>query len=527
MKPVVLLILDGYGIGEDGKGNAVTQANKPNLDFIEKNYPSVLLQASGVPVGLPWGEAGNSEVGHTAMGTGQIWQQPLTKITFAIQNGSFFQNPVLKKAATHAKENNSAWHLVGLVGSGSVHSYIDHLYALVEMAKNENVKEIWLHLSTDGQDSPPKEAGTLIQNLVERLAWVGKGKIASCIGRFYSMDRDNHWDRIEKAYRLVIEGQGEKTKDFVQSIKNQYTKNINDNYLEPIVLVNEKDEVQGTIKDGDVVIFFNFREDRARELVKAIAVPEFKEFPRKELKNNFYAMLTLYEKDLPAEVIFPSLELKYTLSQIISENGKKQFKIAETEKYAHVTYFFNGGRESAFEGEERQLVKSAAASHFNDVPEMKAFEVAEGLVNAIKSSKYDFILGNLANADMVGHTGNLPATIKSIEALDLAIKKIMDTVLEVNGVLIITADHGNAELKINSLSGEINTEHTINPVPLYLVINQLKKEKTLEKIKELREERTGVKGILQDVAATVLDLMQIAPPNDMDGKSLLPILYEQ
>ncbi|MEK7564758.1 MAG: 2,3-bisphosphoglycerate-independent phosphoglycerate mutase [Patescibacteria group bacterium] len=527
MKPVVLLILDGYGVGEESKGNAIAQAKKPTLDFIEKNYPFVLLQASGVPVGLPWGEAGNSEVGHTAMGTGQIWQQPLTRITFAIQNGSFFQNPVLKKAIAHAKENNSAWHLVGLVGSGSVHSYIDHLYALVEMAKNENVKEIWLHLSTDGQDSPPKEAATLIQNLIERLNWLGKGKIASCIGRFYSMDRDAHWDRIEKAYRLVIEGRGEKTKDFVQSIKNQYAKNINDNYLEPIILVDEKNEPLGTVKDGDVVIFFNFREDRARELVKAIAEPKFKEFSHKETKNNFYAMLTPYEKGLPAEVIFPPLELKYTLSQILSENGKKQFKIAETEKYAHVTYFFNGGQESAFEGEERQLIKSTTATHFSDVPEMKAFEIAEGLTNAIKSAKYDFLLANLANADMVGHTGDLSATIKSVESIDLAVKKIMDAVLEVNGTLIITADHGNAELKINTLSGEINTEHTINPVPLYLVTNQLKKEKTSEKIKELREEKTGIKGILQDVAATVLDLMQINAPSDMDGKSLLPILYKQ
>lgn len=520
MKPVVLLILDGYGVGEDSKGNAITQANKPNLDFIEKNYPFVLLQASGVPVGLPWGEAGNSEVGHTAMGTGQIWQQPLTRITFAIQNGSFFQNPVLKKATEHSKENNSAWHLVGLVGSGSVHSYIDHLYALIEMAKNENIKEVWLHLSTDGQDSPPKEAATLIQNLIERLNWLGKGKIASCIGRFYSMDRDNHWDRIEKAYRLIIEGQGEKTKDFIQSIKNQYAKNINDNYLEPIVLVNEKDEPQGTVKDGDVVIFFNFREDRARELVKAMAVSDFKEFPRKELKNIFYATLTPYEKSLPVEIIFSPLELKYTLSQILSENGKKQFKIAETEKYAHVTYFFNGGCESVFDGEERQLVKSATIAHFNDEPKMKALEIAESLVSVLKSKKYDFLLANLANADMVGHTGDLPATIEAVETLDLAVKKIMDAVLEIDGVLIITADHGNAELKINTLTGEINTEHTINPVPLYLVMNNLKKPRE-------NKDKTQVDGILQDVAATILDLLSIRTPNDMDGKSLLPVLYNQ
>jgi len=379
-----------------------------------------------------------------------------------------------------------------------------------------------LHLAADGQDSPPKEAATLIQNLIERLNWVGAGKIVSCIGRFYSMDRDGHWDRIEKAYRLIIEGQGEKTKDFVQSIKNQYTKNINDNYLEPMVLVNEKAEPAGAVKDGDVVIFFNFREDRARQLARAFTQPDFKEFARENLKNIFYATLTSYETGLPAEVIFPPFELKYTLSQILSENGKKQFKIAETEKYAHVTYFFNGGRETAFPGEERQLIKSAASAHFSDVPEMKADEIANVLASTIKSNHYDFILANLANADMVGHTGDFAATVKGVEAIDGAVGKIMKAVLEIpNGALLITADHGNAENKINIFTGEVSTEHTINPVPFYLVMSNLKKPR------EPQEEKNEVKGILQDVAATVLDLMQIRPPNDLDGQSLLPILYEE
>ncbi len=520
MKPVVLVILDGYGVGPASKGNAIAQAQKPNLDFIEKNFPSVLLQASGVPVGLPWGEPGNSEVGHTAMGTGQIWQQPLTRITLAIQNGTFFQNPVLKKAAAHAQENNSAWHLIGLIGSGSVHSYIDHLYALVEMAKNENVKEVWLHLAADGQDSPPKEAASLIQNLNERLNWVGAGQIATCIGRFYSMDRDGHWERIEKAYRLMLNGQGEKTKDFVSAIKNQYAKNVNDNYLEPMALVDDKNEPAGLIKDGDSVIFFNIREDRARQLTRALAQPSFKEFERPVLKNIFYASLIAYESGLPVEVVFPPLELKYTLSQIISQNGQKQFKVAETEKYAHITYFFNGGREEAFSGEERQLIKSAAVAHLNEVPQMKAGEVADNLIIAVKSGGYDFLLANLANADMIGHTGDLAATIKGVEAVDSAVGKIMNAVLEKDGALIITADHGNAELKINTLNGEINTEHTINPVPFYLVMNNLKKER-------IDNKPTEVKGILQDVAATVLDLLALPTPGDMDGKSLLPILYKQ
>lgn len=519
MKPVILLILDGYGIGPNNKGNAIAQARKPNLDFIEKNFPSVLLQASGVPVGLPWGEPGNSEVGHMAMGTGQIWQQPLTRITLAIQNGTFFQNGVLKKAAAHAKENNASWHLIGLVGSGSVHSYIDHLYALVEMAKNENVKEVWLHLSADGQDSPPKEAATLIQNLIERLNWVGAGKIATIIGRFYSMDRDGHWDRIEKAYRLITAGQGEKTKDFVSAIKNQYAQNVNDNYLEPMALVDDKNEPAGLIKDGDAVIFFNIREDRARQITRALAQSDFKEFARPALKNIFWASLIPYEAGRPVAVVFPPLELKYTLSQIISENGKKQFKIAETEKYAHVTYFFNGGREKSFDGEERKLIKSAVVAHFNEAPQMKSGEIADSLITALKTGDYDFLLANLANADMVGHTGDLSATIKGVEAVDTAVGKIMNAVLEVNGALIITADHGNAEAKLNSLTGEISTEHTINPVPFYLVMNNLKTPALARK--------GGVSGILQDVAATILDLLALAAPGDLDGQSLLPTLYNQ
>ncbi|MFY9492864.1 MAG: 2,3-bisphosphoglycerate-independent phosphoglycerate mutase [Minisyncoccia bacterium] len=535
MKPVVLLILDGYGIGPAGRGNAIAQAQKPNLDFVEKNFPAVLLQASGAAVGLPWGEPGNSEVGHTALGTGQLWHQPLTRITQTIQNGTFFKNPVLKKAALHAKENNSAWHLIGLIGSGSVHSYLDHLYALVEMAASEHIKKIWLHLSSDGQDSPPKEAATLIQNLAERLHWIGGGKIASIIGRFYSMDRDGHWDRVEKAWRLMSEGQGEKTTDFTTALKKQYSQGQSDEYIEPTIGVDESGQTLGLIKDNDVVIFFDFRADRVRQLARAVIQPDFKEFPRRGLKNMFYATLTLYETDLPAEVIFPAPELKYTLSQIISVSGKKQFKIAETEKYAHVTYFFNGGRESAFPGEERQLVKSSAAVHFNETPAMKSAEVAESLAAAIKSGNYDFLLANLANADMVGHTGDQAATVKAVEALDSAVGKIVSAVLEANGALVITADHGNAEEKLNPLTGEVNTEHTSNPVPLYLVMNNLKKTEPRSEPtagdsatgERPHDKSAEVQGILQDVAATVLDLMGIPPPGDMDGKSLLPMLYNQ
>lgn len=541
MKPVVLVILDGWGVGLENKGNAVANAVKPNFDFIEKNFPFVLLQASGVPVGLPWGEPGNSEVGHTAMGTGQIWHQPLTRITLALQNGTFFQNPVLKKAAMHAKENNSTWHLVGLLGSGSVHSYIDHVYGLVEMAKNENVSQVWLHLFTDGRDSPPKESATAIKNFSDRLDWLKAGKVTGVIGRFYGMDRDLNWARTEKAYRLITESAGEKTTDFSASIKKQYEKGTTDEFIEPLVLADAEGKILGEVKDNDVIIFFNFREDSARQLARAFAQPNFKEFAVKPLKNIFCATLTHYENGLAAQVIFPSTEIKHTLSGLLSENKKTQFKIAETEKYAHVTYFFNGGEEKPYDGEERKLIKSDHSVHFNEKPEMKAREIGAELIASIKSGRYDFLLANFANADMMGHTGDYEATLKGVKVLDEMIGQIMATVLEANGTMLITADHGNADQMINTFTGEIFTEHTINPVPFYLISNETKKtqpssdptsvesttgEKTPAQIKELKNPAMGVKGILQDVSATVLDLLRIPVPADMDGQSLLPILYK-
>lgn len=522
MKPVVLVILDGWGYSAETRGNAIAAAQKPNLDSIGAYFPHTLLQSSGVTVGLPWGEPGNSEVGHTSMGTGQIWHQPLTRITQAIQDGSFFKNPVLKKAVEHAKASQSAWHLIGLLGTGSVHSYIDHLYALIEFAKNENIGQVWLHLFTDGQDSPPKEAAALLQNLQAKLDWIGVGKISSCIGRFYGMDRDNHWDRIEKAYRLITEGQGEKTNNFIAAIKKQYSQNINDQHLEPLVLVDEKNEPQGLIKDNDAVLFFNIREDRTRQLTRALARPDFKEFDRRETKNNFYASLIPYEAVLSpyVEVVFPPPELKHTLARILAANGKRQFKIAETEKYAHITYFFNGGEEQAAELEERKLIPSQPTAHFDETPQMRAQEIAEALIEAIKSGQYDFLLANFANADMLGHTGNFEAVVKGVETIDGVIGQVAEAVLGVNGGLIITSDHGNAEQMINLTSGEPYTEHTLNPVPFYLVANAVKKTAPAATSPE-------IKGLLPDVAATVLDLMGIPIPADMDGQSLLPLLYQQ
>ena len=523
MKPVVLLILDGWGFSSKTKGNAIASASKPNFDFLEKNFPMVLLQASGVSVGLPWGEPGNSEVGHAALGTGQIWRQPLTRITLAIQDGSFFQNPVLKKAAAHAKENNSRWHIAGLLGSGTVHSYIDHLYAMLEMAKNEHIKEVWLHLFSDGRDSPPKESAIMIQNLIERLNWLGIGRIASVCGRFYGLNRDKNWGRTQKAYQLITAGIGEPTIDFPVSIKKQYSQGVSDEFIEPIVF-QENGQTPGTLKDNDVLIFFDFREDSVRQLAESFFLTDFKEFPTKEFKNIFAATLTEYEPKLSAEVIFPAPELKYSLAQILSQAGKKQFRIAETEKYAHITYFFNGGAEQPTPGETRKLIHSLPSIRFDATPAMKVVEIGEELVKAVKSGEYDFLLANLANADMLGHTGNFEAAIKAIEAIDTMIKPIIEAVLEQDGALIITSDHGNADVMINSLTGEIYTEHTVNPVPCYLVMKSLQKTKPRS---ELGSTTGDVKGILQDVAATILHLLGIPAPADMDGKSLLPMLYNR
>lgn len=526
MRKVALVILDGFGISKETKGNAIANANKPNFDFIEKNFPFGLLQASGTSVGIPWGEPGNSEVGHIALGTGQIWHQPITRITLAIQNGTFFENKVLKEAANHAKENNSDWHLIGLLGSGSVHSYIDHLYALLEMGKNENIQKIWIHLFTDGRDSPPKESATFIENLIEKIKWLGIGEIASVTGRLYGMDRNLNWDRTQKAYNLIVKGEGEPTKDFVASIKKQYTKGITDEFLEPISLVDENEKTKCTVKDNDVIIFFNFREDRARQITRAFAKPDFSDFETKTFKNLFVYSLVKYEDGTNAKTIFPPPELKYYLSKILYESGKRMFKVAETEKYAHITYFFNGGREEIFDTEKRKLIPSLPGATFVKNPQMKAYEISKEIIDAIESNNFDFILANLANPDMVGHAGDFNATIKAVEIVDECIGKIMKKAIEKDFVLIITADHGNSEQKINVFTGELQTEHTTNPVPFYLIANELRKEKDSKEIEKIKNDE-NVKGILQDVPATILDLMEIPIPPEIDGKSLLPILYKQ
>jgi len=515
-KPVILVILDGYGRGPENAANAIFKAKKPNIDFIEKNFPMTNLQASGIAAGLPWGEEGNSEVGHLNLGAGQIVYQYLPRITFAIRDGSFFKNPAIVKAAEHIKKNDSTLHLVGLVGSGNVHSYIDHLYAILEFAKKENLKDVFIHAFTDGRDSPSKDALDFYEKVQNKLNRdYPFAKIASLIGRHYAMDRDNNWDRIETAYRLLTESQGEISPDVKTAIKSDYDKNITDEFIEPKVIKNEP------IKDNDAVVFFNFREDSVRQLTRVFVEEKFDKFERKKINNLHFVTMTRYEKNLPLNVLFEPLEIKNVLAKVLSDAEKKQIHIAETEKYAHVTYFFNGGQENPFLNEDRILIPTKRDHDFAEDPVMSAPEITEKLIEAVNSKKYDFIIANYANADMIGHTGNFQATVSTIEVLDGEVGKIVAEVLKINSALIITADHGNADEMIDLLTGIPYPEHTTNPVPFYLIGNDFKREKTPEDFEIYRSE---IRGILADVAPTILELMDVPQPLEMTGKSLLGVL---
>ena len=521
-KPVILVILDGYGRGPENAANAIFKAKKPNIDFIEKNFPMANLQASGIAAGLPWGEEGNSEVGHLNLGAGQIVYQYLPRITFAIRDGSFFKNPALVQTAEHIKKNNSSLHVIGLIGSGNVHSYIDHFYAILEFAKKENIKNVFIHAFTDGRDSPPKDALNFYEKVQNKLDCdYPFAKIASLIGRHYAMDRDNNWDRIETAYRLLTENKGEAFPDVKTAIKSDYEKNLDDELIGPKTI--NPPAGGEPIKDNDAVIFFNFREDSTRQLTKAFVEEKFDKFGRKKINNLYFVAMTRYEKNMALNVLFEPLEIKNTLAKVISDAGKKQVHIAETEKYAHITYFFNGGQEIPFPDEDRILIPTKRDHDFAEEPAMAASEITEKLIEAVNSKKYDFIVANYANADMLGHTGNFQATVSTIEVLDKETGKITAEVLKTGGVLIITSDHGNADEEIDLFTGNPYTEHSANPVPFYLVGNDFKREKSQE---EIEVKKIEVDGILADVAPTILELMDLPQPLEMTGKSLLKILAQ-
>ena len=519
-KPVVLVILDGWGISNNSQGNPIKNAKTPTVDKLNKFYPMTTLQASGISVGLPWGECGNSEVGHMALGAGKIIYQNLPRITLSIQDGTFFKNKALVSAMENAKSKKSDLHLMGLLSDGSVHSHREHLYALLEMAKNNKIENVYIHIFTDGRDSPPNSATKVIKELEDRIKVYGVGKIATLCGRNWAIDRNNNWDRVEKAYRMLTEGRGEQISDPVQYLQQSYAKDIFDEYLEPAV-VCQNGKPLSIIKDGDSVIFFNYREDRAREITKAFVLPSFADFKRdKRLKTEFITM-TEYEKDLPVSIAFAPESIREGLGQFIAEHKMKQLRVAETEKYAHVTYFFNGGKEEPWPGEDRVLVPSPVVAKFDETPEMSAPQITEKLIEAIKSQKYSFILVNFANPDMVGHTGNEKASIIAVQAVDKSLSLIIPAALEAGGCLLITADHGNVEEVKNLHTGQTDTEHSSNPVPLWFITRDNHHEKKAE---EIVRQQNEVGGLLSDVAPTIVEVMGLKKPDAMTGESLLSIL---
>lgn len=503
----LLLILDGFGINENNEANAVAQADKPNIDAIMKKYPTVKGYASGMAVGLPDGQMGNSEVGHLNMGAGRIVYQQLTSITKAIQDETFFKNKALVKAMNVCKTNDSALHLFGLLSDGGVHSHIEHLYGLLEMAKREGLSKVYVHAFLDGRDTPPASAKEFMEALVAKMKEIGVGKVASISGRYYAMDRDNRWDRVEKAYQAIALGEGVKASDPVQAIADSYANEVNDEFVVPTV-ITENGEAIGTIKPEDSIIFFNFRPDRAREMTRVFCDPEFNGFERERIEASF-TTFTQYDVTIPnTEVCFVPEELTNTFGTFLANNGKTQLRIAETEKYAHVTFFFNGGEEEPNEGEDRILVPSPKVATYDLQPEMSVYEVADKLDNAIRSGKYDVIICNFANPDMVGHTGNLDAAKAAIHAVDTAVGQVIKAIEETNGQAFICADHGNAEQMIDYSNGEPFTAHTTNPVPFVLV--NYKEGVTLKE-----------GGKLADIAPTLIEMMGMEKPAEMTGESLL------
>jgi len=518
-KKVILLVLDGFGVNPKLIESPWKYAKSPFFHEIEKFYPFTALQASGMAVGLPYKEEGNSEVGHLTIGAGRIVYSALPRISFAIQDGSFFKNDVLLKAVSYASTTgNNALHFVGLYSSGSVHSYAEHLYALLELALKNNALQVFLHLFTDGRDASQTEAAGFILELEKKINTKYKNtKIASLIGRNFAMDRDGHFDKIEKTYRLLTQGEGDKFKVASEYIKECYKKNISDEFIPPAVLTEENGAPQGMIKNGDAVIFFNFREDSMRELTSAFAAQNFDKFKREDLNDVFFATIMEYKKGL-GTAVFPPDNVLNPLAKVLENAKLKQLHIAETEKYAHVTYFFNGGREEPFQGEHRILIPSVRDANFEETPEMSAFQIKDEIINNI--NKYDFILANFANADMVGHTGNFEATVKAFEVLDFCISEIITKAEDAGAAVIITGDHGNAEEKIYALSGQRKTKHSTNPVPLYLIARKFMSKKP-EDEETIKEKYQKIQGSLTDIAPTILNLMGLETPKEMTGVSLL------
>ncbi len=502
-KPIALIIMDGFGIAPK-YGNAIVEAKTPYLDRLFHQNPITMIGASGLDVGLPDGQMGNSEVGHTNMGAGRIVYQELTRITKEIEDGSFFENEALNKAVDNAIAHNSSLHLFGLLSPGGVHSHNTHLYGVLELCKRKGLEKVYIHAFLDGRDVPPSSGKEYVAEAVEKCREIGVGRIATVMGRYYAMDRDNRWDRVEKAYAAITYGEGVKEADPVEAVQHSYDNGVTDEFVIPAVI-----EGGDTVKENDSVIFYNFRPDRAREITRTFVDPDFKGFER---RNGFfplcYVCMTQYDATMPnVEIAMKPQSLKNTMGEYLSSLGKTQLRIAETEKYAHVTFFFNGGVEKQYEGEDRILVKSPAVPTYDLQPHMSAYVVTEKCVEAIKSGKYDVIILNFANCDMVGHTGVFEAAVKAVEAVDWGVKKVSDAIAEMGGVTLITADHGNADRMID-IDGTPFTAHTTNPVPFCVVGYD-----------ECTKLRKG--GVLADIAPTMLDIMGIPQPEEMTGKSMI------
>lgn len=504
-RPVVLMILDGYGLNERTEGNAVALAKTPVMDELMKTCPYVKGNASGMAVGLPEGQMGNSEVGHLNMGAGRVVYQELTRITKEIQDGTFFENPALLKAVENCKKNGSALHLMGLLSDGGVHSHNTHLYGLLELAKRNGLQKVYVHCFLDGRDTPPASGKEFAEALAEKMEEIGVGKIASVMGRYYAMDRDNNWDRVELAYNAMVKGEGLHAKCGICGIQASYDKGETDEFVKPTVT-----DEGAVVADGDSVIFFNFRPDRAREITRAFCDDDFKGFERGARKQVVFTCFSDYDPTIPnKEVAFHKVAVTNTFGEWLASNHMTQARIAETEKYAHVTFFFNGGVEQPNEGEDRVLVNSPKDVATYDLkPQMSAYEVCDKLTDAIRSDKYDVIIINFANPDMVGHTGVLDAAIKAVETVDECVGKAVKAIKEVDGVLFICADHGNAEMLIDYETGEPFTAHTTNPVPFLLV--------NYDEGYALREG-----GCLADIVPTLIQIMGKEQPAEMTGKSLL------
>lgn len=508
-KPTVLMILDGYGLNEKTEGNAIKLANTPVMNKLMKEYPFVRGNASGMAVGLPEGQMGNSEVGHLNMGAGRIVYQELTRITKEIQDGDFFKNEAFLEAISNCKKNNSALHLYGLLSDGGVHSHITHLYALLELAKKEGLTNIYVHAFLDGRDTPPTSGKGYAEELTDKMEALGVGKIATVMGRYYVMDRDNRWDRVEKAYNAMVLGKGETASSGVEAIQQSYDAGNNDEFVVPTVVM-ENGKPVATIKENDSIIFFNFRPDRAREITRAFCDDKFDGFKRENGRFPLtYVCFSEYDVTIENKIVaFHKVSVENTFGEFLAANHKTQLRLAETEKYAHVTFFFNGGVEVPNEGEERILVKSPKVATYDLQPEMSALEVAENLVTGIKSQKYDVIIVNFANPDMVGHTGIQDAAVKAVETVDKCVGMAYDALLAVDGQMFICADHGNVEQLIDYNNGEPFTAHTTNDVPFILV--NYNKDYTLKE-----------GGCLADIAPTLIEMMGMEQPAEMTGKSLL------